>query len=35
MWPLLKELIHRCTDDDATSRPSSKVLLEELKQINY
>ena len=27
MWPLLKELIYRCTDP----RPSSKVLLEELK----
>ena len=34
MWPLLKELIYS-TDDDATSRPSSKVLLEELKQIDY
>ena len=32
MWPLLKELIYHCTDDDAKSRPSSKVLLEELKQ---
>ena len=32
MWPLLKELIYRCTDDDAKSRPSSRVLLEELKK---
>ena len=32
MWPSLKELIYRCTDDDAKSRPSSKVLLEELKK---
>ena len=32
MWPLLKELIYRCTDDDAKSRPSSQVLLEELKK---
>ena len=30
MWPILKELIYRCTDDDAKSRPSSRVLLEEL-----
>ena len=32
MWPLLKELIYRCTDDNAKSRPSSRVLLEELKK---
>ena len=32
MWPLLKELIYRCTDDDAKSRPTSRVLLEELKK---
>ena len=31
-WPLLKELIYCCTDDDAKSRPSSRVLLEELKK---
>ena len=32
MWPLLKELIYHCTDEDAKSRPSSRVLLEELKK---
>ena len=32
MWPLLKELIYRCTYDNAKSRPSSRVLLEELKK---
>ena len=32
MWPLLKELIYFCTDDDAKSRPSSKVLLQELQK---
>ena len=32
MWPSLKELIYCCTDDYAKSRPSSKVLLEELQK---
>ena len=32
MWSSLKELIYCCTDDDAKSRPSSKVLLEELQK---
>ena len=32
MWPSLKKLIYCCTDDDAKSRPSSKVLLQELQK---
>ena len=32
MWPSLKELIYCFTDGDAKSRPSSKVLLEELQK---
>ena len=30
-WPLMKDLIYRCTDVDAKSRPSSKTLLNELR----
>ena len=35
IWPLLKELIYLCTDDDAKARPSSQVLLDELKKQLY
>ena len=30
-WPLMKDLVYRCTDVDAKSRPSSKTLLNELR----
>ena len=30
-WPLMKDLVYRCTDADAKSRPSSKTLLNELR----
>ena len=30
-WPLMKDLVYRCTDVDAKSRPSSKTLLNELQ----
>ena len=30
-WPLMKDLVYRCTDVNAKSRPSSKTLLNELQ----
>ena len=30
-WPLMKDLVYRCTDVDAKSRPTSKTLLNELQ----
>ena len=30
-WPLMKDLVYRCTDVDAKCRPSSKTLLNELR----
>ena len=32
-WPLMKDLVYRCTDVDAKSRPSSKTLLNELQEL--
>ena len=32
-WLLMKDLVYRCTDVDAKSRPSSKTLLNELQEL--